>query len=970
MVSGSELDRFAAWHLRAWDESSDVAWTTVDGTLCFVDISGFTALSEKLATLGRVGAEELTEVLNRVFGDMLGLAAERGGTLLKYGGDALLLLFEGQDHAVQAASATVEMRAALRKAADIPTSVGRVALRMSQGVHSGEVHLFRAQGSHAELIVAGPAASHVTEMEGTAEAGEIVVSSATKHLLPAAAATEPKGDGWILRWRTPKVPVCGHPPFASASSTDIASLVPTGLRSFLSAGSPDAEHRQATVAFVKIVGIDELLASDGPEPTATAFGKIISEITAIADEEEVTFLATDVDLDACKVILVSGVPTTRVDEEGRMLRAARRISDIDTPFVLKTGVNRGDVFSGEVGTTRRSTYTIMGDTVNLAARLMAAAPAGAIYATPAVIDRSGTLFETAEVEPFHVKGKSAPVRALSLGVETGTRPIHAGGSTKFVGRADELAVIDAAVAGLGTGRRTAFTITGPTGIGKTRLAEESMTRDQVPVFEVRAEPYGTANPYRPFRDPVRDLLGVERASNDEMADALRRGLKKVAPGLMPLAPLLGDIAHVEMDPTPETAAIDGRFRQDRTADAMVSLLHATKPGRLAIIAEDMHWADAATEGLVTRLARETAGRPWLVLATARDSVIDDTTEMPLASLETAALEEMIHAATEAAPLRSEVVRAIVERSGGSPLFASELITIVRETGDVSSLPTSLDGVVGSQIDGLAPLPRKVLRYVSVLGRSFRTVVARDLIRTQGIELDKATRSTLAAFLDEDGSDRLQFRHAMVRDIAYEGLSYRLRKELHNTAGELLLERFAGSEDSIADILALHFSEGGDVERAWKFCRIAGDHSMEMYANSEAAVQFTRAINASRSVPSAGEADRCEVLIKLGDVRERLGEFDASLEAYRRASSLTRSDPGRHGEVLLRRARAKERAGRYTAALAEVTRARQVAEHGSDPVLDAVRVQALGQAAVIRQAQQRPRAALTRCKRSHRGGEAL
>ena len=148
-----------------------------------------------------------------------------------------------------------------------------------------------------------------------------------------------------------------------------------------------------------------------------------------------------------------------------------------------------------------------------------------------------------------------------------------------------------------------------------------MARDQVPVLEVRAEPYGTANPYRPFRDPVRDLLGVVRASNDAMADALRQGLKEVAPGLLPLAPLLGDIAHVEMDPTPETAAIDGRFRQDRTADAMVSLLEAVRPGQLAIIAEDMHWADAATEGLVARLARETVGHPWLVLATARDSVI-------------------------------------------------------------------------------------------------------------------------------------------------------------------------------------------------------------------------------------------------------------------------------------------------------------------------------------------------------------
>src|SRR5258708_30629430 len=128
----------------------------LDASLCFVDISGFTKLSERLARKGRIGAEELTEVLNRAFGDMLDLAYARGGALLKFGGDALLLLFEGDDHPRQAACAAVEMRVALRTAATIPTSVGRVALRMSVGVHSGAVHWFRVGGLHHELLAPGP----------------------------------------------------------------------------------------------------------------------------------------------------------------------------------------------------------------------------------------------------------------------------------------------------------------------------------------------------------------------------------------------------------------------------------------------------------------------------------------------------------------------------------------------------------------------------------------------------------------------------------------------------------------------------------------------------------------------------------------------------------------------------------------------------------------------------------------------
>ncbi len=168
-----------------------------------------------------------------------------------------------------------------------------------------------------------------------------------------------------------------------------------------------------------------------------------------------------------------------------MLRAVRRIADTATPFTLKIGVHRGDVFSGEVGTAHRSTYTIMGDTVNLAARLMAAAPAGEIYVTRGVVDRSSTLFETSDVEPFFVKGKTAPVAAISMARETGTRDDRSA-TTKMVGRQQEVDTIRTSIDGLTPGHGVAYTISGPTGIGKTRLLEEAIADLDVPIIEIRA----------------------------------------------------------------------------------------------------------------------------------------------------------------------------------------------------------------------------------------------------------------------------------------------------------------------------------------------------------------------------------------------------------------------------------------------------------------------------------------------------
>ena len=162
--------------------------------MVFADISGFTALAERLSARGRIGTEELVETLSRVFGGMLESTERRGGQLLKFGGDALLLLFTGSDHARQAASAAVEMRRDLKQASRIPTSVGRLKLAISIGVHSGAFHLFLVGDPYRQLIVAGRDATVAMKAESAAEAGQIVVSATTAELL-GPGSTETRDDG-------------------------------------------------------------------------------------------------------------------------------------------------------------------------------------------------------------------------------------------------------------------------------------------------------------------------------------------------------------------------------------------------------------------------------------------------------------------------------------------------------------------------------------------------------------------------------------------------------------------------------------------------------------------------------------------------------------------------------------------------------------------------------------------------------
>lgn len=166
------MDALAAYVPRlatGWAQAPP-ATREVIGSMAFVDVSGFTTMSERLARHGKVGAEEVAHVIDERFSILLGVAYGEGGQLLKFGGDALLLFFSGDEHALRAARAAAGMRAALRAGGRIDTTAGKVTLRMSVGVHTGAFHLFLVGGSHHELMMAGPAVSRTVDMESAASA--------------------------------------------------------------------------------------------------------------------------------------------------------------------------------------------------------------------------------------------------------------------------------------------------------------------------------------------------------------------------------------------------------------------------------------------------------------------------------------------------------------------------------------------------------------------------------------------------------------------------------------------------------------------------------------------------------------------------------------------------------------------------------------------------------------------------------
>jgi class 3 adenylate cyclase/tetratricopeptide (TPR) repeat protein len=926
-------------------------WRVLDGSLCFADISGFTALTERLEARGPIGAEELVDTLDGVFGRMLEIVADRGGQLLKFGGDALLLLFDGDGHARRAAGAAVEMRRALRRTSDAVTSGRRLRLSMSVGIGSGDIHLFLVGAPSRELVVLGPVASATLAAEHTASAGQILVTTETATRLPVRAVERQVNGYQILDWR--RAPAEPFPAPILGEHVDVTSLLPSDLAAVV-ADAPEPRHCVATVAFVRLSGIEQLLGR-GLDGAADVLDRTLREIQAACRAEGVVILAVDVDQDGAKVMCAAGAPANSEDDEGRMLRAMRRIATSGLPLSVQIGINRGHVFAAELGTPSRAAYSAMGDTTNTAARIMSVAPPGSIYAHPGVLDHARTLYESRPVGPFTFKGKSEPAVVYDVGAELGMRA-HAGRhALALVGRQDELAVLTAAIDDGAAGRGGVITLAGPTGVGKSRLVRDALAaRPDVPVFAVRAEPYGAVSPYRPFRDPVRALLGIERAESDVMAAELLRAGRRIDDSLVLLAPLLGQVAHVEVPSTPEADAIGISHRPDRTADLVVSLLENSQPGPLVVVVEDAQWVDKSSAHLLSRIEMETSSRPWLLVVVRRDGregfVASGGAHVTVGPLDDASLRALVIAATEAAPLRNHEIESIVAKAAGSPLVVEEWTAAARSLGSVEAVPDSLHAAIAAQIDSLSPVTRRALTYASVLGRSFRRRVLDAVLAEELFVLDEAVELELEGFLEGDGEARLRFRNGLVSDVAYESLAYRTRARLHRTTAETV-ERISEDVITDADILAYHFWRAGDHARTWRYSLSAADRARRAYANADAAMQLERALDAARWLDEVTDDERRQRWLQLGELRERAGLLDGALDAYRRAARYVAGDRVAQADLFLRRASTHERAGAYPVALAETTRARTILDGADGRATAAARAGALAFAALIRQRQE-------------------
>jgi class 3 adenylate cyclase/tetratricopeptide (TPR) repeat protein len=942
------------------------SWREVDGSLLFFDISGFTPLTERLAKRGKAGVEQLIDILNGVVAPLVETAADLGGDTLKFGGDALLLAFSGPDHARRACAAAWDMQRALAPYRRLETSAGVFSLRASAGVASGCVQAFLVGDHFRELVLAGPVTSRVMALEREARAGEVLVSPATAAALGAAATGRPRAGAVTLAARPEPDPGSASDSRSAVADADAGVGLPVALHEHLGPEA-ESEHRLVTVAFAQFRGLDEILGAAGPAAAAAELGALVTRAQDACERHGVTFLGTDADAGAGKLFLVAGAPTASTDDEDRMLYVLREIVAHSGDLRVRAGANRGHAFVVHLGASQRRTYTMMGDTTNLAARVMGKAPDGAVLATRAVLERVRAPFALSLVAPFAVKGKSELVEAGLVGEPRAVARRADGGGLRLAGREPELATLRAALASARAGEGGIVELVGEPGIGKSRIvaevAADAVQAGMQPVI-VEAGAYGASTPYFALRLPLRRLIAAEHDDDEVVAAALSDCVREHLPQAEPLVPLIAIACGLDLPATPESAQLSSDTSGAQLHFLVDRLLAALLPERRTLfLVEDAHWLDEASSELLRTVLRNVGERGWAVLVTRRngDDWISDlpetATRIELEPLNADAARRLVASAGERA-LAPHVTAALVERAQGNPYLLGELAAAARAGAELDELPDTVEALIIARIDTLAPAERRLLRRAAVLGQRFPLEWLAGMLEQPESDL-RASLARLGDFLTlEPGSEHVRFGHALQREAAYEALPYERRRALHARAGELIERRRGAGAGAAADILALHFLRAHEYERAWHYGRMAADQARDRFAPADAAELYRRAIEAARALPSLPASELVDVWQELGKARSRTGEPAAAVDAFTRARRLAGDDPLRQAQIMFCHARVATDGGHVGRAVRWLRRALRTLEEQHSPAAKACTAELMAELGSVRNWQGRPREAIS------------
>ena len=723
-------------------------------------------------------------------------------------------------------------------------------------------------------------------------------------------------------------PGCGR---AVAAASVQAGYTPRYIREQILAarGAMEGERKQVSVLFCDIVRSTALAAKLGPEE----FHLAIDRFFGVALTEVHRYEGTINQFLGDGFMALFGAPIAHEDHARRAVLAALGIM-ARAQLTIRIGINSGLVVVGRIGDDLRVDYTAFGDTTVLASRLQTAAAPGAVLLSQRTAELVRGYFRLEAVAPVQVKERTVhPLRVIGLGTRTGR--ITVGDElSPFTGRDHELAELRRTFDAAADGEGQVVGLAGDPGLGKSRLALEfcRVAQDRATVIVGRCLSYGASIPYLPLFELVRNACGITVGDATDLMTAKIDLWVKALELEVSLAHYLRH-AFIVTDGDHGLTDLDPLAIRNRTFDALVRLLVAEAARRpLVVLVEDLHWIDQTSEDFLAGLADELPSVPIMLLATYRPgysppwtgkSFASQLALRPLSAAASKAIVASVLASTDRA-----AAAAIAGRGEGNPFFLEELARAARDraTGAADgTVPETVQEVLAARIDRLSADQKAALQVAAVLGREFSLELAEEVWNgTVTVEGLLQELKGLEFLRERLGSVErtFVFKHALTRDVAYDGMLHARRRQLHGQAGAALEWSDVSQRFERCELLAYHHSRSAEPARAIPYLRAAGDRAENRYANEEAIAVYSQAISLIAELGDGSFADIYGAVSEsLGIVLARLSRYDAAVQAYQKALA-TVGDPFQQAHLHVLCSEAETGAHRYPEALARCDLAEQ------------------------------------------------
>ncbi len=921
--------------------------SALPAAVLLVDIAGFTALTERFSQSGAAGAERVSELLNLRFGALIESICRHGGDITHFAGDAIVAIWPVVAPAMQAEAVLQAAGCALSMQALVPAQGdNRDALQVRAGIDVGSIW-WATLGDHEDqaFVVGGSPVARSGAAAAMGQPGEVVLTADAWNLVSSVAT------GSTLAGANDDLLHCleglRSPPAVTALSEPAAAprqMLPRILRHRpTSNGDWLAEFRRVTVMFVSFGDNDfaaplQLAAAQSAvravQGVTSHYGGVVYQVVA--------------DGPGATMISAWGLPSvTHEDDARRGIEAALAIERrlVALGLTCAIGVATGRVFCGVRGSPLRRDWAILGDRMNLAARLMRAARGGVLCDEDTATAATQRL-EFERLPAIRIKGKAQPVvvyqptrrRAVpgSGSVRAGAR-VMARANDGLVGRTAELMRIEARMAAhAGQRQGGLLMLEGEAGIGKSTLLREIERRARIRgsvVLRGDADAIESGTPYFVWRPVMRQLFGSPRG---EPAAALRQRVLAALKGEEALrlrAPLLNDLLALDLPQSVVTAPMEPQARADALRDLVASLLarHADSSPTVLML-DDAHWFDSASWALAATVARR-APQMLFVLCTrplveprpvALDQMLSGDAEClalpPLAPVDVLSL---VCSRLGVTALPTQVETFVRERAQGNPFFSEQLAFALRDAGhlvvegdrcrladealdlNVVGVPNTVQGVVSGRIDRLLEGEQLTLKVASAIGRAFGYQVLHDVYPVVQQQpslhgyLGRLTRIDMIR-LDKPEPDLSHlFTHVITQQVAYDMMSFAQRRTMHRAIAEWFETRFGDDLAPFLQLLAHHWSQADEPSRALDYLEQAAAQALARFANEEVLRFIGEAKAMAQRSPTPIDATRRsrwewhegEALLKLARYSDSRQRFLASLRLLGRPVPATRSGQG-------------------------------------------------------------------------------